>query len=281
MEQGPRSDEPRTMAQLREHYDIEKSLAAKLMGASQHDRRTLYAVLYDELYRRVPLHPQLTRKASPQEAARAVATQMRLLRPFLGPEVVFLEVGPGDCALSIEVAGSVKQVYGVDVSDTITSRRDVPTNFRLVLSDGSNIPVPPQSVHVAYSNQLMEHLHPHDAFEQLGSIYQALAPGGIYVCITPNCLNGPHDVSRYFDDVATGFHLREYTTGELRRLFADAGFTRVHQSVALKGRDIAVPVAAVAVVENLLGRFAPATRRSLAGRPVLKRLLGIRLIATK
>ena len=61
----------------------------------------------------------------------------------------------------------------------------------------------------------MEHLHPDDALEQLQNIYSALVPGGIYLCITPNRLSGPQDVSRDFDMVATGFHLKEYTISEL------------------------------------------------------------------
>jgi len=281
MKRKPWSDETRTMAQIREHYGIERELAARLRSASRLDRRSLYTELYNELYRRVPLHPQLTRKASPEEAMRAVAAQMRLLRPFLGPEVTFLEIGPGDCALSLEVARSVKQVYGVDVSDMITSRRDTPPNFRLVLSDGCSIPVPQGTVTVAYSNQVMEHLHPDDALEQLANIYSALAPGGIYICITPNRLNGPHDVSRLFDDVATGFHMKEYTTGELQRLLRGAGFSSARQSVGLKGHDFDLPVPLVAAIESVLSGLPVGARNSLSGMPLLRKILGVRLIAAK
>lgn len=50
------------------------------------------------------------------------------------------------------------------MSETITARDWVHPNFVLILSDGSNVAVPPSTVHVAYSNQLIEHLHPDDAF---------------------------------------------------------------------------------------------------------------------
>ena len=50
------------------------------------------------------------------------------------------------------------------------------------------------------------------------------APGpdgvGVYICITPNRVSGPHDVSRGFDEVATGFHMHEYTGREIRPLVA-------------------------------------------------------------
>ena len=71
----------------------------------------------------------------------------------------------------------------------------------------------------------MEHLHPDDAVDQLKNIYNALVNGGKYICITPNRLTGPHDISKYFDNVATGFHLKEYTVTELSGLFREVGFS--------------------------------------------------------
>jgi hypothetical protein len=73
----------------------------------------------------------------------------------------------------------------------------------------------------------MEHLHPDDAEEQLRNIYQALSPGGSYICITPNRLSGPHDTSQYFDHVATGWHLKEYSVSELYALFRAVGFSKI------------------------------------------------------
>jgi len=162
--------ENRTAAQLREHYDIEKELAAKLRNASREERQRLYTSLYNELFQRVPSHPQLTQKSSPEMAVAAVATQMKFLGRFLNKDITFLEVGPGDCALSLEMTKYAKQVYAVDVSDEITKGLMPPPNFQLILSDGCSIPIPPSSLDVVYSNQLMEHLHPDDAFEQLRNI---------------------------------------------------------------------------------------------------------------
>ena len=45
----------RTAAQIRAHYEIEKELASRLRGASKAERRTLYASLYDELFRAFPI----------------------------------------------------------------------------------------------------------------------------------------------------------------------------------------------------------------------------------
>jgi len=165
----------RTIEQIREQYEIEKELAYILRTANSSERRELYTSLYDEFYRRLPHHTQLRRKQSPELTKKHVDRQFRLLRKFLRNDISFLEVGPGDCSLSLQVAQQVKQVYAIDISNEITKKITLPPNLRLIISDGSSTPVPNQSVDLAYSHQLMEHLHPEDADSQLKNIYNALA----------------------------------------------------------------------------------------------------------
>jgi SAM-dependent methyltransferase len=276
----PRRTESRSPALLRQHYEVEKELADRLRHATREQRRSLYGLVYDELYQRVPQHPQLTRKASPELSRAGLVPQLRLLRRYLHPETVVLEIGPGDCALSFALAEQVRQVYGLDVSETITQRVSLPSNFKLILSDGTSVPLPPESVDVAYSNQLMEHLHPDDALEQLEGIWRALRPGGVYICITPNGLSGPHDISAHFDSVATGFHLKEYTVAELSRLFRKVGFRKVQTLIGRQGVCIPAPVAPVVGGEAILRLLPPGPRRAL-GRTVGRAFLGIRLVGTK
>jgi SAM-dependent methyltransferase len=271
----------RTAEQIREHYEIEKQLASRLRNVGKDERRTLYAALYDELYRRVPHHPQLTQKASPEEKRRAVELQMKFLGRFFGAEDAFLEVGPGDCALSLEAAKRAKRVYAVDVSDEITKAAAFPENFELILSDGCTIPIPPGSVRLVYSNQLMEHLHPDDAFEQLENILRALKPGGLYVCVTPNRLAGPHDVSKYFDPVATGFHLKEYSVGEMKTLLKKAGFKKVRTYIGAKGHYLRFPVLPLVLCEKLLEILPCTLRRKLADSAPFRALLNGRFVGVK
>ena len=281
MTHKPTNDEPRTIEQIREHYEIEKELANRLRHAPAQERRALYPLVYDELFKRVPLHPTLTRKFAPSESALVVAQQLEFIQPFLRKDVEFLEVGPGDCALSFAVSRLVRQVYAVDVSAELTKSAIRPPNFKLILSDGSSIPLPGETVQMAYSNQLMEHLHPDDAFAQLENICRTLAPGGIYVCLTPNRLSGPHDVSQYFDDEATGFHLKEYTTLELSRLFRKAGFSRVRAYIRVKGKYISLPVFPIGLYETLLDALPHAVRKPASKLLPSRVLLGIRLAGIK
>lgn len=278
----PAKGENRTMEQLKEHYEIERELANRLRNASRQERRHCYSSLYDEMYRRVPSHPQLALRSSPAEKRLAVSRQMKFVKPFLGADTIFLEVGSGDCALSLEAAGFVRQVYAVDVSSEVTrGLTRPPINFHLVLSDGSSIPLPPNSVNVAYSNQQVEHLHPDDAFEQLDSIYRTLTPGGTYICITPNRLSGPHDISRYFDEVATGFHLKEYTTSELSSLFRRVGFSRVRAYIGGKGKHIRAPLVPIVLYEAFLERLPRVLRKAFVRILPLRLPLGIRLVGVK
>jgi SAM-dependent methyltransferase len=271
----------RTADQLWEHYQIEKQLAAKLRNASRTERRKLYSEAYDELFRRVPHHPQLARKVSSAERARNVQEQLGLLRRFLTPDSCFLEIGAGDCALSLHLAERVHQVYALDVSETISRESRVPANFRLILSDGVSVPVPPGSVTVAYSNQLMEHLHPEDAAEQLANIVNGIATGGVYVCVTPNLLTGPHDVSRSFDDTATGFHLKEYTNTELRRIFRNAGFRRTVQYARLRSGYFRIPAWVTYVIERGLDALSPSLRKRLCRNRLARSVLGIWMVGWK
>ena len=271
--------ETRTAAQIREHYIIEKELALRLRTASRAERRRLYTEVYDELFRRVLHHPQLQKKASPEDRQRVVRRKLRLLGRYLRPGLRFMELGPGDCALAVHVAATAAHVAAVDVSSRITSGLKAPQNFELFLSDGASVPVPAASVDVAFSDQLMEHLHPDDAREQLQQVYEALAPGGTYVCMTPNRLAGPHDVSQYFGDVATGLHLHEYTIGELVGMFREVGFENFRLYAGGKGWYVRFPLALALDAEIRIARMPG--RRTLARLLPVRAVLGINLVGCK
>lgn len=278
----PTADKPpeRSAEQIRNHYLIEKELAAQLRSATKQDRRQLYTSLYDELFRRVPDHPQLSLKHESHNR-RDINNRLALLRKHLHPGVTYLEVGPGDCSLAIEVAQLVRKVYAVDVSNEITREVELPDNFELIISDGSSIPLPPGSIDVAYSDQVMEHLHPDDAMDQLKNIYESLAPGGLYICITPNRLSGPHDVSRYFEEVATGFHLKEYSATELSKMFKAVGFRKLYLLVGARRFHVNTATPVIKAVESLLAVTPKPLGRTLARGLPLRSILGIKLVGTK
>ncbi|MDQ3025377.1 MAG: class I SAM-dependent methyltransferase [Pseudomonadota bacterium] len=273
--------ESRSRERLAAHYRVERGIADRIRAAAgAEERRRIFATMYDDLFREVPDHPRLLSKESdPGERDRDIDWDMAQLRPYLRPGSTFLEIGAGDCALSARVAQTAGKVYAVDVSDQ--KRQKLPANVETVITDGRSVPVPPGSVDLAFSDQLMEHLHPDDAVEQLRNIHRALKPGGVYVCITPNSLYGPSDISAYFSDVACGFHLKEYTLREVRQIFAAAGFPRLHAYVGARGWFMQFPGAILEALESVLCALPARARRRIAALLPLRALLGLRVAAIR
>jgi SAM-dependent methyltransferase len=274
--------EKRTFERLRVHYELEKLLALRLKQAPEQERPKLYAYLYDELFKKIPDHPQLTQKLTPHERNCSVHAQLRLLSRFLAPDTIFLEIGAGDCVLSQAVASRVHKVYAADVSSEIAGTTQLPDNATLIiLRNGADVPLMPATATLAYSYQLMEHLHPDDARSQLQAIFRVLKPGGYYVCVTPNRLSGPHDISFYFDDIATGFHLKEYTATELVQLFRSVGFGKISFYAGGRGAYIRFPLFLVSLIEKILARLGVRVRKKIARTFVMRAVLGITIVAQK
>ncbi len=179
------------------------------------------------------------------------------------------------------VAKKVKKVYAIDVSNMITEASSLPNNFSLMISNGSSIPAPNGSVDIVYSNQLMEHLHPEDSMEQLKNIYDSIVPGGIYLCITPNRITGPHDISKYFHETATGFHLKEYTIFELNRMFKSVGFSKVLTYNKVLGRYVRTPTVLPMFLERLILQMPAKLRQKLSNNNMVKRIIKIRIVGVK
>jgi SAM-dependent methyltransferase len=253
--------ERRSPERLVAHYALERRLAERLRQAPAAERTRVYSEVYGELFASLPDHPQ--HAGERRDRAQRVAAQLALLLPLVRGGRRYLEIGCGDATVTFGMAPHVRQAFGLDVTDTLVDQPAAPANFRFLRTDGVHIPLPAGSVDLVYSNQLMEHLHPDDAEAQLREVVRVLAPGGVYLCRTPNRLTGPHDISAYFDYQATGFHLREYDYRSLRRLMLAAGFSRVRFVVG-GARRAPMPFAAAAALESLLDRLPPTPRTRTA-----------------
>jgi SAM-dependent methyltransferase len=269
----------RCFEDIRAHYLLEKKLAKRLREAGRAERRVLYPQLYAELFEKVPY---FALQASDTEGrSQKVVKLLRFLHRFLSPDMTLLEVGAGDCALAMALCRQVKRVYALDVVHQVGCDRSVPVNLTLVTSDGTSVDVDRETIDIAFSNQLMEHLHPEDARDQLKSIYRALVPGGLYIVITPHRYCGPHDISMYFDEVATGFHLKEYTIFELHDLLKKTGFSRIRFFAKRKGGSIRLNPVVTVWMERLLKPLPCALRKAAMGIFPFKYLRRIRLAAEK
>ncbi len=217
--------DPRSLEQLRHHFEVERELAQRLLHSTRPERTKLFASLYGELFARVPDHPRLLRRDTDESTRQAVAARLALLRGKLPGVKNFLEIAPGDCRLAFEVCQHVEKVYGVDISDQSGEEVVRPSNFELVVYDGYQLNLPDNTVDLAFSYQFLEHLHPDDVVPHFELIKRVLKPGGAYIFSTPHRFSGPHDVSCYFSDTPQGFHFREWTHFELRDLVKQLGFS--------------------------------------------------------
>ena len=268
------------MDQLRADYEVERELADRLRHAHRPERSMLYSQVYDELFRRVPNHPQWTKRGTDRREV-GIASQVRLIEPHLIPENTFLEVGAGDCALSQRIAPLVRKAYGLEVSAELTHGIQNTARFELLVADTCDIPLPDNSIDFAFSFQLIEHIHPEDVIDSMREIHRVLKPGGIYYCVTPNRLSGPHDISRYFSRDASGLHLKEYSIRDLVKLYRNTGFERVWIERRIKSVRWTTPVFLLEALESVLESMPWSVRAPLARSFLLSRLLDVAVLGAK
>jgi len=264
----------RTEESLRRQYDVERALADRLRASSREERSRLYATLYDELFRAVPDHPRLTAVEDPATLERKNKDKLSLVEPWLRPDTVFVEFAPGDCSFATVVAGRAGKVIAIDISDQRPPGAPRPENLELVLYDGYRLSIPAGCADLVFSDQFLEHLHPDDVDEHLRLAHGLLHPGGIYALRTPHRFSGPHDISRYFADEPHGFHLKEWTYGEMAEALRAAGYGAIQGGRRVQGRYRPVPLAALVFAERLFGPLPSGLRRRLS-KPFLARNLAM------
>jgi SAM-dependent methyltransferase len=262
---------------------FETEIAAKLRNATRTERMQLYNEVYDAY---IEAYPDVLGPAHDNPISN-VAYELAFAKRFVSSDAVVAEVGPGHCEFAIALAKYCKCIYAVDVTD-LSPGESRPANFSHVLTNGIQIPLPEDSVDMVISNQLMEHLHPDDAADQLQEVFRILRPGGSYICMTPNRLHGPHDSSARFDDlpcpivdgtfVANGLHLKEYTNLELFQLFRSAGFRRTRHFAGARGVYFKFPANAMILAERWARRIPLKLRKRSRSLQVL---FGVRIVADK
>jgi len=96
------------------------------------------------------------------------------------PRTVFMEVGSPDASLALQAAGYVERVYSVDVSGHLVQNLRAPSNLRVVLCDGIDIPLPEGAIDIAWSGDFMDHLHADDGLRHMESVRRGLVDAGEY-----------------------------------------------------------------------------------------------------
>lgn len=150
---------------------------------------------------------------------------------------------------------------------------ELPANFTRLNASGTKLDIARESIDLAYGNQLIEHLHTEDAMDHLREVARTLRPGGRYVIITPHRYSGPHDISKYFSDEPQGFHLHEYSYGEMIERLRASGFTGREAWTGIKAHFFRLPLFLVLGIEKFLGLLPRGLCRWLASRRPLRIVL--------
>jgi SAM-dependent methyltransferase len=270
---------------LRARFDLERRYHRALLDEPSAERR---GPIYEEAYR--DLYALWAAEAPEKAVFGFQEAYTAALAPILrGRRVV--DFGCGFGRSTVRFAALAEHVTGIETNDACVegacaaARAAGVRNATFLKLAGGRLPLEDASVDVVYSNDVAEHLHPDDLMAHLRDARRVLRAGGRYVCVTPNRLYGPHDVSKAFlppGALPEGLHLREYTTGELGACFADAGYAAADalftsaRIAGLAGRLGWTPL----VSARSKGRMEAAMRRSL----VAKRLLALEtvvVVATK
>ena len=279
------SGNPESCDRLREQYRIERELAQRLWTAPREVRRRLYREVYNEFMRAVPAYRAHAKQNQILSPVPEVLLQAALLQPFLSEKALVLEIGAGNCALAAYLAPFIGTMIALEVCEEALSQVTLPQNLSLVLSDALCLALPAESVDLAYSCHVLEHLHPEDVDEHLREVRRVLKPGGAYVCVTPNRLLGPHDVSKYFGDEPSGLHLQEYAYGDLARLFRESGYTKLKVLRGLGRPPTPWPTWPYTLFEYPLSLSPVSVRRRalklLGGQPPFRPLEQVKLVAEK
>ncbi|WP_083931613.1 class I SAM-dependent methyltransferase [Methyloferula stellata] len=279
-----RGNDQRSDQDIVDAYVFERRLSDKLRTASAEERPQLYIDVYREFYEVMSAEQGESDTARElHERARDERNSIRLksFRRYINPQTDFLEVAANDGTLSYMVAPHVRIAYATDVQDVVIDYGKAPKNFRYLKCDGILIPLPDESVDFVYSDQFMEHLHPDDMIAQMKEVLRILRPGGLYRCNTPSRVTGPHDVSGYFDDVATGFHLKEYDYASIVTAFKQSGFRKVWLFASGGGREIQIPFWFGRLFDKIMTSLPQSLRRKLRHLRIIRGLAGLCVVGVK
>jgi SAM-dependent methyltransferase len=268
--------------------ELEFDYARRLRSGTLAERRELYGEAYTAVY----THLENPSELPEERTAGTSPALVELLLGVLGEEERVLEVGCGRGYTCLMLAPYVAAMVGTDVSETaLAEARAVLAQYGRSNATVYNVSAfdldehfAPEQFSTVVSIEVVEHLHPQDAEEHYRQVLRLLQPGGRYIIVMPNRLNGPHDITREEYPAlaeAIGFHLNESTYREMGAVLTRVGYTRLCSFHPLRlgrlgMRPFFLPHWFNLLTESLYHRL-PASLRL----PLLEKLIGIRLMAFK
>lgn len=223
-------------------FEMERAFHKALLAEHDRDARKR---LYSDFYSRWAEFTERHRPGTKNFGSFSPEL-LQLMIPFVRGKTVF-EFGCGYGFATFDVALHANKIVAADEArpmvEDMRARvidRKIDNIEPLFLGENSEEELKRREgkIDVVYSNDVVEHLHPDDLKHHLHTAFRLLPSGGLYICITPNRITGPHDVSAHFlpyHSKAQGAHIREYSYRELCREFRRAGFGKLRTPVTAVG----------------------------------------------
>lgn len=212
-------------------YLLEKELANEIRSASPETRQKVIKDAYSRLYSEATWHVGLN--STFEERQKSVKRKYEAFGWALGENKDVLEIGCGTGEFLASLSAKHKSCVGLEIAKLKADEfPDSNNNLSFEVMEGMRFPaINDSSFDVVFTSQVLEHFHPDDVPTHLSEVYRVLRRNGLYVLDTPTGINGPHDISRGFDKVSTGMHLKEWTYSEIIPVLKAAGFKKLRVQV--------------------------------------------------
>lgn len=218
---------------------LEIEYAKRLRTSTKNERRKLVPEAYNAVHR------LKSAGVTPQE--RTLGTSRRIVEALVSlcnRDERILEVGCGRGYTALKLAPYVRSIVGIDACEAdieeakklLCENRITNVEILRILADSVSELTTHEYFDKIISIDTLEHLHPEDYLDHLRGSYEILRPGGYYIAIGPNRLTGPHDVTKLIDPDATeaiGFHLNEFSYGDMVRDMMDIGFRNLRSPLPI------------------------------------------------
>lgn len=195
-----------------------------------------YEAIWDSLARRdaiTSVYGGPNRKTEQEEFELGGRVNAEVLRQFISPEDVVLDIGCGLGRIEKYLASDCAKLYAADVSqkmlDLAAERLRGLDNVYLQKLDGRSLsPFADNMFDFVWSMLVLQHMEKEDAFVYLREVHRVLKPGGRVFMQFPNILSEFYFEQSFLVYVQKGerspARVRPYSTIEVERFMRAAGF---------------------------------------------------------
>lgn len=160
------------------------------------------------------------------------ASELDMLRPYLAPDGIVLEIGCGIGRITRHVAAHCAELHGIDISEEMIRKAGVNLrefqNVRLHVGNGFSLPFPDKTFDFLYSCRVFQHIPKNIVLNYLKEAFRVLKPGAKFLLEIPNLLLDEHmqalnhfSTLEYFEKP---YPMYFYTEQEIVRMGTFVGF---------------------------------------------------------